>query len=277
MRRGDPQIRTRRIDGTRAEAEFHEAGDRGAIALHGFASDRRELGPLPAALAGAGLTTLAPDLRGHGASEGPPGRLSRERVLADLTAWRDELAEAGAELSLIAGHSLGGLWALYAAPELEPDAVAAIASPASIRSELSGLEIAGYRAAGAVDRLWRGAGGSTRRVPYDVGLDELIDHPRALERVRRMDLLQETVPLTNVPELLAVDGPAWAARVEGPALVAHGCRDAYIDRESTHRVYEALPGEKTWLELPGPHSLFLDVEAEECARRVAAWADERTG
>lgn len=262
------------VDGETAEGDLHGAGEQGAILIHGLGADRRELGPLPGTLAQTGLTVLAIDLRGHGASEGLRGRLSRARVLADLEAWTQRLGREGAELSLLAGHSLGGLWSLYAAPELGPDAVAAIASPASIERELVTGEKTAYRIAGGLDRLVRRLGGSTLRVPYRVTVEDTIDHPRALERVRGMDLLQDTVPVVNVDELLAVDGPAWARRVEVPALVAHGCRDGLVPRESTHALYEALPGEKTWMELPGPHSAFLDVEADECARRVAGWADE---
>lgn len=271
----DARVVTVTVDGETAQADLHDGGGPGAIVIHGLGADRRELAGFPTALSDAGFTVLNIDLRGHGASEGLRGRLARERVRADLDAWTDALAdEHDRELSLLVGHSLGGLWALDSAPRFDVDAVAALASPASVRSELFLLEHAAYRIAGATDKLVRALGGSTIRVPYRVGLEDTLDHPRAIERVAEMDLIQPDVPMINVPDLLAIDGPAWARRVEVPALVAHGCRDTFIPRESTHALYEALPGPKTWMELPGPHSLFLDMEAQECARRVVSWAQD---
>lgn len=271
----DAQAVQRRVDGTRIDADLHEGGERGAIILHGLASERRALGPLPAELADRGFTVLAPDLRGHGTSEGQRGVVSRERVRADLDRWTEVLSDEGAGLDLLAGHSLGGLWSLYAAPELDARAVAVVASPASIRSQLNPLELVGYRVAGAADKLARALGASTLRAPYQVGVEDVLADPEAIERAREWELLQETVPLVNVDEFLAIDGPAWARRVEGPTLVAYAEDDELVDRESTRELYEALPGGRTWMGLPGPHSCFLDRAGEDCAEQVADWAAER--
>lgn len=270
----DDRVVEREIRGVRAEADLVAGGDAGAILLHGLASERRALGPLPDVLAEQGFTVVAPDLIGHGASDGPRGVLERGRILDELRAWRATLDEAGASLDVLAGHSLGGLWALYAAPELEPTAVAAIASPASVRDELSAIELFGYRIGGAVDRWVRRVGGPSLRVPYQVDLEDVLDDEDAIERARRISLLQETIPLVNVPELLAVDGPAWARRVDQPTLVVYADRDRLVAREGTRRLHDALPGERTWLGLEGPHSLFLDARGEACAEQVADWMRE---
>lgn len=271
----DARLVQRRVDGTRIDADLHEGGELGAILLHGLASERRALGPLPAELADRGFTVLAPDLRGHGASEGRRGVVSRERVLADLDRWTEVLADEGTGLDLLAGHSLGGLWSLYAAPELDARAVATVASPASIRSQLNPLELVAYLIAGAADKLARALGASTLRVPYQVDVEDVLADPEAIERAREWEILQETVPLANVDEFLAIDGPAWARRVEVPALVAYADDDELVDRESTRELYEALPGDRTWMGLPGPHSCFLDRDGGTCATRFSDWASDR--
>lgn len=268
----DPEIAHVTVDGEAAEADLYPGGQQGAILIHGLASERREMGTLPPALAEAGFTVLAIDLRGHGASQGARGVLSRARVLEDLTAWTDRLAEADAVLSLLAGHSLGGLWALYAAPRLDPDAVAVIGSPASIRSELGRLEEIGYKLAGRIDALVRRVGGPMLRVPYRIGPKDTLDDPDAIERARELDLLQRSIPLVNLDEFLAIDGPAWASTVHAPTLVAYASNDAVVPTESTRQLYEALPGERDWIELPGPHAMFFDRQAETCAARVTDWA-----
>lgn len=264
------------VAGERVEGELHGEGPQGALLLHGLASERRAWGPLPEHLAERGFSALAIDLRGHGASQGPRGIVSPERVLADVAAWEDVLEARGIDLSLVAGHSLGGLWAFLVAGSRSPDAVAAIASPRSIRDQVPWLEAAAYRAGGLFDRAVHAAGGPRLSVPYRISVDDTLDHPRARERWRDEHLIQETLPLANAEPLLGLDGTDLASRVQAPTLVAYGCRDTFIERESTHALYEAVPGEKTWMELPGPHDAFLDVEGRECARRVASWARDTT-
>jgi len=92
------------------------ARDRIAILAHGSSASCEEMHTLATALAGAGVTAVAVDIRGHGASRARgdiayPGQLDDD--LADLIA---ELRKAypAARFSLI-GHSSGGGFALRVA------------------------------------------------------------------------------------------------------------------------------------------------------------------
>jgi len=261
------------VAGHRVEAELAGGGEDGVLLVHGLAGDRRSWGPVPERLAREGFTALAVDLRGHGESQGPRGLLSRERVLEDLAAWADVLEAQGARVDAVVGHSLGGLWALAAQPALGANAVAAVATPASIAGQVGLLEGLGYRAGGVADRALRALGGSRRTVPYRVTLDDTLDHPRVKERWRGEGLLDDELPLANADALMSLDGRDLARRVDAPALVAHPVRDELVPREAVHPLYRALAEPRTWLELPGPHALFLDVERDEAARRLAAWLD----
>jgi pimeloyl-ACP methyl ester carboxylesterase len=94
------------------------ARDRIAILAHGSSASSEEMHPVATALAESGVTAVAVDFRGHGASGtrgdiGYPGQLDDD--LADLIA---ELRKANprARFSLI-GHSAGGGFALRVAGE----------------------------------------------------------------------------------------------------------------------------------------------------------------
>jgi pimeloyl-ACP methyl ester carboxylesterase len=92
------------------------ARDRVAILAHGSSASSIEMNAVAKALAGAGVTAVALDIRGHGASGtrgdiAYPGQLDND--LADLVAQLRK-AYPAARLSLI-GHSAGGGFALRVA------------------------------------------------------------------------------------------------------------------------------------------------------------------
>lgn len=264
------------VDGEDAYADLHEGGEQGAILIHGLASSRDALGPLPSRLAKEGFTVLNVDLRGHGQSQGERGLLLKERVLDELTAWGARLEDEGSHVSLLAGHSLGGLWALAAAPSLGPERVAALASPASVRDATFLLEEAAYWAGAVVDGAVRRFREEGLRVPYRVSLEETIEDEDALERARAMDDVHlGTLPVANARTLLTLDGAVLARDVSAQALVARASMDRVVDAASSRRLREAFGGEASWMTLEGGHALFLDAWAKQAADAVASWASGR--
>ena len=83
-------------------------GQPGAAALvlgvHGITGSHRSLAVLARHLAARGITFLAPDLRGRGASAGLSGPYGLDVHVADLVAVLDYW---GAERAVLAGHSMG--------------------------------------------------------------------------------------------------------------------------------------------------------------------------
>ena len=107
------------------------------VILHGAGSCKESHHDFARRLIAAGLAAIAFDQRGHGESDGPMDG----RVLEDVASISDVLRSACdvPELPLaLRGSSMGGCFALLAAPMVDAHAVVAIApaSPAGMRRAL---------------------------------------------------------------------------------------------------------------------------------------------
>lgn len=109
------------IDGTQVAAHVEEAADtvRDIILVHGAGSDHSAWRFQTRYLAARGYRVLAPDLPGHGRSEGPA-----QATIPDLAAWLLRFIDVVESRSpIVIGHSMGSLVALHAAAS-RPDAIA---------------------------------------------------------------------------------------------------------------------------------------------------------
>jgi pimeloyl-ACP methyl ester carboxylesterase len=84
------------------------AGGRPLMLVHGFTGAKEDFADFLDALADRGWHAVAPDLRGHGASDHPGSEesYSLDRFRADLVALIDAL---GWERAVMLGHSMGGM------------------------------------------------------------------------------------------------------------------------------------------------------------------------
>jgi pimeloyl-ACP methyl ester carboxylesterase len=103
-------MRTRRIDIGDVTLEIAEAGDGGRplLLVHGFGGAKEDFVPYLDLLAALGWHAVAPDLRGHGASDQPvdEAAYSLDIFTADLIALADAL---GWSRFALLGHSMGGM------------------------------------------------------------------------------------------------------------------------------------------------------------------------
>ncbi|MEY2451391.1 MAG: 3-oxoadipate enol-lactonase [Acidimicrobiaceae bacterium] len=92
------------------------AGGRPFLLVHGFTGAKEDFTDWLDPLADAGWHAVAPDNRGHGASEKPDDetQYTLDAVAADVLALADDLWGDGSEFALL-GHSMGGMAAQFAA------------------------------------------------------------------------------------------------------------------------------------------------------------------
>ena len=103
-------METRRIDIGDLGLEVLEAGAGGRplLLVHGFTGAKEDFADHVDELAGLGWHVVAPDQRGHGASDDPPGEssYSLELYADDLVRLLDTL---GWSSCVVLGHSMGGM------------------------------------------------------------------------------------------------------------------------------------------------------------------------
>jgi pimeloyl-ACP methyl ester carboxylesterase len=107
------------VEGGELAALYWAADAPGAplvVLVHGITGNAAVWAPVAAALAG-GCEVVAPDLRGRGGSAGLPGPYGLSAHAADVAALLDRFggdAEAGADATVLVGHSMGGFVATLA-------------------------------------------------------------------------------------------------------------------------------------------------------------------
>jgi pimeloyl-ACP methyl ester carboxylesterase len=118
-------METRRVDVGELTLEVLEAGSGGRplLLVHGFTGAKEDFADHIDGLAASGWHVVAPDQRGHGASDDPPGESSYSLAVyaQDLVRLLDAL---GWPSSVVLGHSMGGM----VVQEL------ALAAPARVRA-----------------------------------------------------------------------------------------------------------------------------------------------
>lgn len=216
-----------------ADAYANEAaGEKWAIVLHGYTS--RALGMLRwiRGFHEGGYNVLAPDLRGHGESEGDyigmgwPDRM-------DLLAWIDELVRLHPDAEIVLfGVSMGGATVMMASGEELPDNVKVI------------VEDCGYSSVSGV---------------FTYQLDDLFGLPE-------FPVLNAANTVTGLRagyDLYQASAVEQVAKSETPMLFIHGDEDTFVPYEMVNEVYEAASVEKEKLIIPGAgHAEAVMVDPE---------------
>lgn len=246
---------------------------------HGMSSSQVEFYDFPEKIAGGGYAALTLDYRGHGESEGERGVLSKERVLADVHgAVRAMASEYQIDTGRVAllGHSLGATLALYAAPLL-PDVrcVVALSPPARLSDEMNLFEFVGYNLARVANVPVRILSKTGLKVPYKIDYARLYASQESLDRARRDQFLQKTLPVKNYRPLVSqIDGVAFAKNVRLPALVMVAEYDIVVGKYNSRRVYDALRGPKKFVEVKrSGHSMCGDARSDFVATHVREFLD----
>jgi pimeloyl-ACP methyl ester carboxylesterase len=251
------------------------------IFAHGFLSRREEFGDYPEKFCARGYVALAIDFRGHGASAGMRGLISQERMVEDLRRgldFIDTLPNVDKNRIALFGHSLGGGGVICAAAQdARARAVVASATVCNVLDEVGRGEMLLYRFIDAVNSAQKAVTRKSLYVPYRVTYKDIFADPQARERAAAKKFLQTSTPADNLRLLMKQDTEKCARQLRVPVLVARAELDRVVKRESARRVYDAIPSEKDWYEIPGSgHSFATDGANEVAFEYIGAWLDQKT-
>jgi pimeloyl-ACP methyl ester carboxylesterase len=230
------------------------------VFLHGAALDHTVWALLARFFAHRGFAVLAPDLPGHGRSDGAP--LASIASLADWTAAL--IAAAGANKAALIGHSMGSLVALETAASHgdRVRAIGLIGTAAAMPVTAALLDAAKANDHAAIDmlRLWgygfrAGLGGSLAPGLWMLGGAE-----RLLERARPGVLFADLAACNDYR-----DGLASAARVTAPATLVLGERDLMTPLKAGRELAAALPNARVVVLAGAGHMLMSERPDEVLA------------
>lgn len=231
------------------------------LLLHGFTGSSATWKPFLSSW--PGLTVIAVDLPGHGASDSPadPARYSMERCVKDIVALMDRL---GVERAAALGYSMGGRVALHlalAAPERLRALVLESASP--------GIEAPAERAA-------RRESDEALAASIDKdGVEAFVSHWEALplfasqarlpaaarEELRRQRLANNAAGLAGSlrGQGAGEQEPLWRRlhEINVPALVVAGELDEKYSA-LTHRMAAAMPNARAEVVAQAGHAIHLE-------------------
>ncbi len=238
------------------------------VFLHGAGLDHTVWALLARWFAHRGFGVLAPDLPGHGRSEGEP--LQSIDAMADFTAAL--IAAAGARNAMIVGHSMGSLVALETAAR-HPDKVAAlglIAAAAAMPVSPDLLKAAEANDLAAIDMvsIWgygvaAGIGGSLVPGAWMLGAGR-----RLLERARPGVLFRDLFACNAYR-----DGLASAAKVKVPATLVLGERDLMTPAKAGRELAAALPDARV-VALKGAGHMLMSERPDEVLGALREFAKD---
>jgi pimeloyl-ACP methyl ester carboxylesterase len=210
---------------------------RSAVFIHGGAHDHSVWGLQSRYLAHHGYGVLAPDLPGHGRSEGPA-----LRRIEDMAAWLPALLDAaGVRKAALVGHSMGSLAALDCAARFPErvDAIALIGAtfPMRVGAELFEATRSDEPLAREMINVWSHA--AYAHYPGNPGPGFWV----AGENLRLMQRARPGVLHADFSACNAyADGLRRAAQVRCPALLVSGRRDQMTPARGARELAAAIPG-----------------------------------
>jgi pimeloyl-ACP methyl ester carboxylesterase len=232
------------------------------VFVHGAALDHTVWALLARWFAHRGFAVLAPDLPGHGRSDGEP-----LATIGAMAEWTAALIEAtGARNAAIMGHSMGSLVALETAARHSEKitAIGLIGAAAAIpvaRDLLAAAEADDHAAIDMI-RIWgygfrAGIGGSLAPGLWMLGGAE-----RLLERARPGVLFTDLRACDDYR-----DGLTSAAKVTVPATLVLGERDLMTPAKAGMELAAALPNARV-ITLKGAGHMLMSERPDEVLAAV---------
>ncbi|MGC9219922.1 MAG: lysophospholipase [Solirubrobacteraceae bacterium] len=243
---------------------------KGVISIaHGYGEHTGRYGHVALRLCEAGYAVYGPDHRGHGRSQGKPGRISVAAAVADLDQMVVTVARKRHpdQPQFLLGHSMGGLIALHYATAHQQRLTGLVLSAPLAKVDGGPLLLAIGRVMGLIAPGAQVSQVDPRLVSRDHQVvtgyiaDPLNYHGRIPAAVAR-DFIRSTAGLDQL-----------AASVRLPTLLQWGTADRLCPTEGSQMLADRLGTEDlTVIQYPGAfHEIYNEPEREQVINDLLAW------
>ena len=247
------------------------------VILHGFGEHSGRYEPFAQALAAERIAVAAPDLIGHGRSEGRRGDIEDVAQCArEVSLLIEQIFQpaAGHMPYVMFGHSFGGLLAITMALQ-HPNGLARLV----IQSPLLevGFPVPRWKAAAAT---LLGRWCPTCTFPIDLDEAMLSRDPTVGQAYRQDPLVHNTMSIRSYRSILRAghDAVERAGTLRVPTLLLCGGADRIISQEAAREWFGRLRCQKRSVEFPEAyHELHHEVVRDEALRLVREWTLGQSG
>lgn len=241
------------------------------VVLHGFGEHAGRYRWFAERLAEQGIAVAAPDLWGHGRSDGARGDFQEpSKFLQALdrltrTVW---LPETGQSAYSLFGHSFGGLLAIAWALEGSPQLHRLVAQSPLLEV---GFPIPQWKISAA---LWLAAHWPGVPFSMDLDLNDLCRNAEVVQAYRQDRLVHNkmTAGTYRAVTQLRNDVFAHTYSLHVPTLLLCAMADRIVSLAAARLWFSRLPGEKRRVDFPDCyHELHHEPVRDEVARLVTDW------
>ncbi len=249
-----------------------------AVVVHGLAEHSGRYEHVMQALADAKFSSIAPDLRGHGRSEGRRVYINRfDEYVADVDAAVRQARQLYPELPVVViGHSMGGLVVLRYLQQASPGLIAAgvVSSPAlgnvvKVPAWKDGL-------GKLMSKVW-----PTLGIPTGIPATAVSRDGAVVAAYEDDPLVTNQATARWYTEVLDAQAATLASvgRLETPLMMLLAGHDQLVDVDVARGFFDKLSQVDKRLEhYPACyHEVFNEPEKEQVLAAVVEWLDERVG
>lgn len=240
------------------------------VITHGIAEHSGRYEKMSMWLNQHGFNTVRYDLRGHGQSAGPRGKL---RSFKDLIEDLHELVTFSKTYQgpvYLLGHSLGGLIThMYAVTYQDVDGIIVSGAPTDFLKDVLPIRLFGPKLLGWFSTKTNFADDQLSRIPSVERA--YLDDPLNLKKMYG-SLIGETM----------VKGVRYIKKHINhhnvPALIMHGESDKIVPASMSEKMYKNMKHQDKTLKLykDAYHEIFNDLDQDICYKDVTDWLKKRT-
>ena len=239
------------------------------IITHGIAEHSGRYDKMAKALNDNGFNCIRYDLRGHGQSGGPRGKLSSYKLfIEDLHELVLEVSKDQLPIYLL-GHSLGGLIThMYAVTHQDVDGIITSGAPTDFVKDVLPLRILGPKLLSWYSVKTNFADDQLSRIPSVER--HYIDDPLNLKKMYGSLVGQSLVKGVRYLK-------KHLDNHHVPTLLMHGSNDKIVPHFMSEAMYITIKHEDKTLKIyeDSYHEIFNDLDQDICYQDVMDWLEER--